>query len=41
MPILDYQTLMRPLLVILADGEEHPLRDMHAVLSTASSKKIA
>jgi restriction system protein len=33
MPIPDYQTLMRPLLELLADGEEHALRDLRGVLA--------
>jgi restriction system protein len=33
MPIPDYQTLMRPLLELLADGDEHPLRDLRAALA--------
>ena len=33
MPIPDYQTLMRPLLDVLADGAEHPLRDIKEKLA--------
>src|SRR4051812_14568864 len=33
MPIPDYQTIMRPLLDLLADGREHPLRDLKASLA--------
>jgi restriction system protein len=33
MPIPDYQTLMRPLLALLSDGDEHVLRDLRANLA--------
>lgn len=33
MPIPDYQTLMRPILELLADGAEHPLRNIKETLA--------
>jgi len=33
MPVPDYQTLMRPLLEVLVDGAEHPLRDIKEKLA--------
>lgn len=33
MPIPDYETLMRPLLEVFADGAEHPFRDIKEKLA--------